>query len=171
MKLVAGATFAVATQSHILVSDINAGLRALLSKNTNISKLDDMGGDPGADDLRTTITLERSSDGVLVRGVLYAVADLHSPVSGHRVLRGRVSSKESKLSLQYGLSKDSIERGIEICLKLGLLRLSASETTQELFFAIPILGESLRNSSARHWALIDHELNGLSATNLEGAKV
>lgn len=171
MKLVAGATFAVATQSHILVSDINAGLRALLSKNTNISKLDDMGGDPGADDLRTTITLERSSDGVLVRGVLYSVADLHSPVSGHRVLRGRVSSKESKLSLQYGLSKESIERGIEVCLKLGLLRLSASETAQELFFAIPILGESLRNSSARHWALIDHYLNGLAANNLEGTKV
>jgi hypothetical protein len=170
MKLVAGATFAVATQSHILVSDVNAGLRALLSKNTNVSKLDDMGGDPGADDLRTTVTLERNSDGVLVRAVLYAVADLHSPISGHRVLRGRVSSKESKLSQQYQLSKDLIERGVEICLKLGLLKLSASESTQELFFAIPILGESLRSSSARHWALIDHDLSAISNSSLEGAK-
>ncbi|WP_349975973.1 hypothetical protein [Pseudomonas sp. WHRI 8519] len=170
MKLVAGATFAVATQSHILVSDINSGLRALLSKNTKISKLDDMGGDPGADDLRTTVTLERNSDGVLVRAVLYAVADLHSPISGHRVLRGRITSKESKLSKQYRIPKELIERGIEICLKLGLLRLSASASAQELFFAIPILGESLRNSSARHWALIDHELSAISPNTLEGAK-
>lgn len=170
MKLVAGATYAVATQSHILVSDVNAGLRALLSKNTGISKLDDMGGDPGADDLRTTVTLERNSDGVLVRAVLYAVADLHSPISGHRVLRGRVSSKESKLSQHYRLSKELIERGIEICLKLGLLKLAASDSSQELFFAIPILGESLRNSSARHWALVDHELGAISANVLEGAK-
>jgi hypothetical protein len=171
MKLVAGATFAVATQSHILVSDVNAGLRALLSKSTGVSKLDDMGGDPGADDLRTTVTLERNSDGVLVRAVLYAVADLHSPISGHRVLRGRVSSKESKLSQHYRLPKELIERGVEICLKLGLLKLSASDSSQELFFAIPILGESLRNSSSRHWALIDHELSAISANVLEGAKL
>ncbi|MDY0916208.1 hypothetical protein [Pseudomonas viridiflava] len=170
MKLVAGATYAVATQSHILVSDVNAGLRALLSKSTGVSKLDDMGGDPGADDLRTTVTLERNSDGVLVRAVLYAVADLHSPISGHRVLRGRVSSRESKLSQYYRLPKEMIERGIEICLKLGLLKLAASESSQELFFAIPILGESLRNSSARHWALVDHELSAISSNVLEGTK-
>ncbi|MDI1331738.1 hypothetical protein [Pseudomonas sp.] len=166
MKLVAGATYAVASQSHILISDVNDGLRALLSKATGVSKLDDMGGDPGSDDLRTTITFERRTDGVIARAVLYAFADLHSPVSGHKTYRGRLSSRESKLVSHYNLSKKLIDRGIEICIGLGLISIVETDSYPEIDFVIPILGESIRNSSGRLWANIDHELAPLGTQGI-----
>ncbi|WP_346832443.1 hypothetical protein ABDX87_08290 [Pseudomonas abietaniphila] len=159
MKLVAGATFAVAKQSHILKSDINDGLRALLARETGIPKLDDMGGEPGSDDLRTTITLQRNFDGIVAQAVLYAFAEIHSPVSGHRTYRGKLASKESKLVYKYFLTKPTIERGIDICIGLGLIRLIENDSAPEMDFVIPILGETLRKSSGRFWATIDHELS------------
>lgn len=162
MKLVAGATYATAKQSHILKADVNEGLRALLGRNTGISKLDDMGGDPGSDDLRTTISIEKSIDGTLAKAVLYSFADLHSPISGHKTYRGKISSAESRLVSQYNISKAQIERGLDICIGLGLIRLIETESVPEIDFAIPILGESLRKSSGRLWANIDHELISLT---------
>ncbi|WP_273860953.1 hypothetical protein [Pseudomonas sp. LA5] len=159
MKLVAGATFAVAKQSHILKGDINDGLRALLARETGIPKLDDMGGEPGSDDLRTTITLQRSFEGIVAQAVLYAFAEIHSPVSGHRTYRGKLASKESKLVYKYFLAKPIIERGIDICIGLGLIRLIENDSAPEMDFVIPILGETLRKSSGRFWATIDHELS------------
>lgn len=162
MKLVAGATYATAKQSHILKADINEGLRALLGRNTGISKLDDMGGDPGSDDLRTTISIEKSTDGTLARAVLYSFADLHSPISGHKTYRGKISSAESRLVSNYNISRAQIERGLDICIRLGLIQIIETESVPEVEFVIPMLGESLRKSSGRLWANIDHELIVLS---------
>lgn len=162
MKLVAGATFARAKQSHILKADVNEGLRALLDRDTGISKLDDMGGDPGSDDLRTTISIEKSEDAILAKAVLYSFADLHSPISGHRTYRGKITSTESRLVSHYSISKVKIERGLDICIGLGLIRLIETESVPEIDFVIPILGESLRKSSGRLWANIDHELVALA---------
>lgn len=162
MKLIAGATYSTAKQSHILRSDINEGLRALLHKETGISKLDDMGGDPGSDDLRTTIAIEKRSDSVIAKAVLFALAELYSPLSGHRPYRGKIASDESRLVFQYKIPKHRIERGLEICIGLGLIRMIETESTPEIEFAIPLLGESLRKSSGRYWAVIDHELSNLA---------
>lgn len=162
MKLVAGATFAKVKQSHILTADVNEGLRALLNRDTGISKLDDMGGDPGSDDLRTTISIEKNMEGILAKAVLYAFADIHSPISGHKTYRGKLSSSESRLVSHYNISKSQIERGLDICVKLGLIRLTETESAPEIDFVIPILGESLRKSSGRLWANIDHELISIS---------
>ncbi|MDU9025149.1 ATP-binding protein [Pseudomonas corrugata] len=162
MKLVAGATLSKAKHSHILVSDVNEGLRALLARETGISKLDDMGGEPGSDEIRTTISTEKSGDGVLAKAVLYAFSELHSPLSGHRTYRGKISSVESKLVSHYNLSKVEIERGLDICIGLGLIRIVETDSVPELDFSIPILGESIRKSSGRLWANIDHELISLS---------
>lgn len=162
MKLVAGATFATAKQSHILKADVNEGLRALLGRNTGISKLDDMGGDPGSDDLRTTISIEKSTDAILAKAVLYSFADLHSPISGHKTYRGKISSTESRLISHYNISKPQVERGLDICIGLGLIRMIETESVPEIDFVIPILGESLRKSSGRLWANIDHELINLA---------
>lgn len=161
MKLVAGATYATAKQSHILKADVNEGLRALLGRATGISKLDEMGGDPGSDDLRTTISIEKSSEGVLAKAVLYSFADLHSPISGHKTYRGKISSAESRLVSHYNLTKVQIDRGLDICIGLGLIRMIETESVPEIDFVIPILGESLRKSSGRLWANIDHELISL----------
>jgi hypothetical protein len=162
MKLVAGATLSKAKHSHILVSDVNEGLRALLARETGISKLDDMGGEPGSDEIRTTISTEKSGDGVLAKAVLYAFSELHSSLSGHRTYRGKISSVESKLVSHYNLSKVEIERGLDICIGLGLIRIVETDSVPELDFSIPILGESIRKSSGRLWANIDHELVSLS---------
>ncbi|UPL05332.1 Archaeal ATPase [Pseudomonas sp. IsoF] len=161
MKLLAGATYATVKQSHILKADVNEGLRSLLGRTTGISKLDEMGGDPGSDDLRTTISIEKSSDGTLARAVLYAFADIHSPISGHKTYRGKMSSAESRLISHYSLTKAQIERGLDICIGLGLIRIIETESVPEIDFVIPILGESLRKSSGRLWANIDHELIAL----------
>lgn len=162
MKLVAGATFARAKQTHILRADVNEGLRALLARDTGISKLDDMGGDPGSDDLRTTISIEKSEEAILAKAVLYSFADLHSPISGHKTYRGKISSAESRLVSHYNISKAKIDRGLDICISLGLIRLIETESVPEIDFVIPILGESLRKSSGRLWANIDHELAKLA---------
>jgi hypothetical protein len=162
MKLVAGATYARAKQSHILKADVNEGLRALLGRDTGISKLDDMGGDPGSDDLRTTISIEKSADATLAKAVLYSFADLHSPISGHKTYRGKISSSESRLVSHYNITKAQIERGLDICIGLGLIRTIETESFPEIDFVIPILGESLRKSSGRLWANIDHELVALA---------
>lgn len=163
MKLVAGATLSRAKQSYLLVSDVNEGLRALLNRDTGISKLDDMGGEPGSDDLRTIVGLDQASDALLAKAVLYAFADIHSPLSGNKTYRGKISSPESKLIYVYSLSRPMIDKGLDLCLKLGLLKLVATDTTPALDFVIPLLGEAIRKASPRLWATIDHELFKLAS--------
>lgn len=156
MKLVAGATMGVARQSHILVSDVNDGLRALLSKTTGVNRLDDMTGDPGSDELRT-MAIEKGDEKLLTLAVLYSIAEIYSPLGGHTILRSNLTAIDSPLIARYGFSKKMIDRGLQLCIELGLLRLS-SEKHPEIGFAIPILGESIRHSCGKLWAAIDHEL-------------
>ncbi|MDQ1226981.1 hypothetical protein QE443_003142 [Pantoea ananatis] len=152
MKLLSGATYSVIRQGKIIESDINDGLYALLNKNTGISKLDGMGAAAGTDDLRTTLTLENNQAGIIARAVLFTLAELYSPVSGHSVLRGKLTSNESKLSYEYKLSKKQINDGIDTCLRLGLIDAIYSENITKLYFSIPILGESIRFNSHKFWA-------------------
>lgn len=162
MKLLAGATMAVARQRYLLRSDVNTGLQAMLAKKTGIEELDELGGDPGSDELRA-MALEIDEDKTLARAVLYAVAEMQSPVSGQRLQRGRVLGADSPLVMRYRLSKEQINRGLKIAIDLGLLTLTPDEFPQ-VYFSIPLLGESLRAAKGRNWAAIDHNL-----LQLEGA--
>ena len=161
MKLVAGATFSIVKQSHILISDINDGLRALLSKSTGIPKLDDMSGDPGSDELRT-MAIETGLEKILTLAVLYSVAEAHSPLGGHRLLRVNITSKDSPMVSRYRLTKKMIDRGLDLSIELGLLKVSADKIP-EIDFAIPILGESIRHACGRLWSSIDHELDEIGS--------
>lgn len=162
MKLLAGATYSVIRQSKVIESDINDGLYALLNKNTGITKLDSIGGASGTDDLRTTLTLKTSDEGIIARAVLFTLAELYSPVSGHSVLRGKLTSSDCKLTYEYKLTKKQINDGIDSCIKLGLIKYSQGSSSNNLFIAIPILGESIRFNSHRFWAEIDTELKELN---------
>jgi len=159
MKLLAGATMAVAKQPYLLVSDVNAGLRALLDKKIGISSLDDLSGDPGSDELRT-IALENKQDMLLTKAVLYAVAEMHSPVSGHRLFQGKLFSAECPLVARYSMPKDKIEQGLELAIDLGILR-RATDIHQDISFAIPILGEAIRLSCGSFWGTVEHQLDEL----------
>lgn len=160
MKLLAGATLAIAKQSYILESDVRQGLSALLSKVTGIPKLDEMSGDPGSDELRT-IALEQGEDKIVVLAVLYSFAEMHSVISGRSFRRGRLSSDDSPLATRYLLPKPVIDKGIDLAITLGLLKRTGDEGP-DLTFAIPMLGESIRNSIGSYWSNIDHELEKLS---------
>lgn len=157
MKLLSGATLASACQRHILKSAVNDALDSLLRKKTGIVELDEIGGDPGADELRT-MALENDKDKILARAVLYTVAEMLSPVSGLRLLRGRIAADDSPLVARYKLNRKDIDRGIEVALELGIVALT-SDDYPEVYFPIPILGESLRVSRGRNWATIDHQLS------------
>jgi hypothetical protein len=159
MKLVSGATMGIARQSHILISDVNDGLRALLSKSTGVTRLDDMTGDPGSDELRT-MAIENGTEKLFTLAVLYSIAEMYSPLGGHTILRSNLTATDSPLIARYGFTKKMIDRGLQLCIELGLLRLS-SEKQPEISFAIPILGESIRHSCGRLWSAIDHELRAI----------
>jgi len=160
MKLLAGATYAVAKQSHVLLADVNEALHALLEKRTGISILDQVEGDPGSDELRT-IALEKGADRFLTQGVLYSVAELESPLSGHPIRRAHLYGESSPLITRYQLPRVAIERGLDRAIELGLLKLSA-DSPPKISYAIPILGESIRNSCGSYWGEIDHQLEQLS---------
>lgn len=159
MKLLAGATYAMTKQSHVLISDVNEGLHALLEKRTGISRLDEVEGDPGSDELRT-IALEKGEDRLLTQAVLYAVAELESPLNGHPIRRARLYGASSPLVTRYQLPRQAVERGLDRAIELGLLKLS-SDSPPQISFAIPILGESIRHACGSYWAEIDHPLEQL----------
>jgi hypothetical protein len=159
MKLLAGATYSMTRQSHVLISDVNEGLHALLEKRTGICRLDEVEGDPGSDELRT-IALEKGEDRLLTQAVLYAVAELESPLSGHPIRRGRLYGASSPLVTRYQLPRQAVERGLDRAIELGLLKLS-SDSPPQISFAIPILGESIRHACGSYWAEIDHPLEQL----------
>ena len=162
MKLLAGATYSTIRQGKVIESDVNDGLYALLDKRTGIAKLDGMGGAPGTDDLRTTLTVKNSNDGIIAKAVLYTLAELYSPVSGHAVLRGKLTANDCKLTYEYRLTKKQINDGISTCIKLGLICLENKGNTSKLTFAIPILGESIRFNSHKFWSDIHTELKELT---------
>jgi hypothetical protein len=159
MKLVAGATAGVARQSHILISDINDGLRALLRKSTGVVKLDEMSGEPGSDELRS-MAIENGDDKFLTLAVLYTVAETYSALGGHSIYRANLLAQDCPLIVRYGLRNRHIDRGLQLCVELGLLRQSAGRDPS-LHFAIPILGESIRNSVGKLWSTIDHEVKAI----------
>jgi hypothetical protein len=159
MKLVAGATAGIARQSHILISDINDGLRALLRKSTGVVKLDEMSGEPGSDELRT-MAIENGDDKFLTLAVLYTVAETYSAVGGHSVYRANLLAQDCPLIVRYGLRTRHVDRGLQLCVELGLLRQSAGRDPS-LHFVIPILGESIRHSVGKLWSTIDHEVKAI----------
>ncbi|WP_323143618.1 hypothetical protein [Massilia phyllosphaerae] len=160
MKLVAGATMAVARQSHILIADVNDGLRALLQRGTGVLKLDEMSGEPGSDELRT-MAIETGQDKLITLGVLYSIAESYSALGGQPISRNSISAQDAPLITRYSLPKKSIERGLDLCIELGFLKPS-TERYGDIEFSIPILGESIKNSCGRLWANIDHELRTIA---------
>jgi hypothetical protein len=50
---------------------------------------------------------------------------------------------------------------VDIALDLGILATSA-DRYPEIYFTIPILGESLRSAKGRNWAAIDHQLTRIA---------
>lgn len=160
MKLVSGATMAVARQSHILISDINDGLRALLQRGTGVMKLDEMSGEPGSDELRT-MAIETGQDKLLTLAVLYSIAESYSALGGQPISRASVAAQDSPLITRYHLPRKNIERGLDLCIELGFLKI-LTDRYGEIEFSIPILGESIRNACGKLWAHIDHELREIA---------
>lgn len=159
MKLLSGATFAVAKQRHLNISNVNEGLAALLVKRTGSEQLDSI-VDPGMDELRN-LAIEERKMGTIAKAVLYTAAELGNPLSGRPLRRARMSAADSPLVAGYGLPKSAIEDGIDRCLDLGLLRHVAADSP-ELIFSIPILGEALRIGKGFFWSTVNHELEQIS---------
>lgn len=161
MKLLAGSTYAVSRQSYILKSDINEGLYALLGNTTGIPTLGGGDGTRGADELRT-IALEKGLNRTLMLAVLYATAEMESPVSGKPIRRANLYSNSSPLVSRYKISRKNIEDGLDMAIELGLFKVS-SDNPPQITFAMPILGESIRFSIGSYWAGITHQLEELSS--------
>ncbi len=163
MKLLAGATYAVARQPNLIPSDVNRGLWSLLDKKTGIDRLDGSADIPGSDELRT-IALAASNDKTLLFAVVYAAAETSSPLSGHVLRRAQLYSDEAILRTRYHLSKKMIQRGIELATTYGILRASKDDS-QEISFGIPFLGEAIARNKGEFWAQIAHELDQIAETN------
>jgi hypothetical protein len=154
MKLVAGATYAVAQQTYLMQSDVINGLKALLEKSTGITALDSL-DDPGEDELRVLYS-RKERDQLLIRAVLYAAADIKSPVSAGPLMVGDLRSERSPLVSRYSMSKSEISAGLESAIQLGYLRRLKDIPAVE--FSIPMLGESIRARSGALWAIINDRL-------------
>ena len=147
----------------MLESDVTFGLIKLLEHKTGIPKLDLL-ADPGADEYGR-IYAQTKDEELLAKAVLLTVAKLHSPISKYRLLRGQLLAASSPLVSRYNLSREQIERGLDICIKLDLLEQSTM-TPPELSFAIPILGETLHRNYGKYWADIEEDLVRLSPTEV-----
>lgn len=158
MKLVAGATYAIAQQTYLMQSDVINGLKALLEKSTGVIALDSL-DDPGEDELRVLFS-RKERDQLLIRAVLYAAADLKSPVSAGPLMVGDLRSERSALVSRYSLSRAEIAAGVESAIQLGYLTRLKDLAAVE--FAIPMLGESIRVRSGALWAMINDKLEQLS---------
>lgn len=159
MKLVAGATYGVAKQAYLMPSDVANGLTALLEKSTGVTALDSL-DDPGEDELRVLVA-RQDEDQLLIRSVLYAAAEIKSPVSGGHLMVRELSSDRSPLVSRYKLSRADINSGLESALQLGYLRRLRDIAAVE--FAIPMLGESIRARSGALWAIINDKLEQRSS--------
>jgi len=156
MKLVAGATYSVARQPTLLPTDVNRGLSAILRKSTGITRIDSL-DNPGEDELRT-LYASSDSDRALAKAILFAIAELRSPLDSRGIRLGELRSELSPLIFRYKLSREQIDRGVALCTDLGYLRRSQNS---ELEFTIPILGESIRHRCAVLWAEIEEKLEHL----------
>ncbi|APA89004.1 hypothetical protein BJG93_27470 [Paraburkholderia sprentiae WSM5005] len=159
MKLVAGATYATAQQTYLMQSDVINGLKALLEKSTGVTALDSL-DDPGEDELRVLFS-RKDRDQLLVRAVLYAAADIKSPVSAGPLMVGDLRSERSPLVSRYNLSRAEIAAGVESAIQLGYLKRLKDLAAVE--FRIPMLGESIRVRSGALWAMINDKLEQLNA--------
>ncbi|MDR5785440.1 hypothetical protein P9281_02590 [Caballeronia sp. LP003] len=159
MKLVAGATYGVAKQAYLMPSDVTNGLKALLEKSTGVTALDSL-DDPGEDELRVLVA-RQDEDQLLIRSVLYAAAEIKSPVSSGHLMVRELSSDRSPLVSRYKLSRADINLGLESALQLGYLRRLRDIAAVE--FAIPMLGESIRARSGALWAIINDKLEQRSS--------
>ena len=159
MKLVAGATYATAQQTYLMQSDVINGLKALLEKSTGVTALDSL-DDPGEDELRVLFS-RKDRDQLLIRAVLYAAADIKSPVSAGPLMVGDLRSERSPLISRYNLSRADIAAGVESAIELGYLKRLKELTAVE--FGIPMLGESIRVRSGALWAMINDKLEQLNA--------
>lgn len=157
MKLVAGATYAVSQQTYLMNSDVIHGLTSLLEKSTGVTALDSL-DDPGEDELRVLYSREER-DQMLIRAVLYAAADIRSPVSGGTLMVGELRSERSPLVARYNLTRADITSGVESAIQLGYLK--RHKELAALEFSIPMLGESIRHRSGALWAIINDKLEQL----------
>ena len=146
------------SQSYVLESDVTHGLIRLLEHNTGLQKLDLL-PDPGADEFGR-IYAQSKDEELLAKAVLLTVAKLHSPISKYRLLRGQLWAASSPLIHRHSLSREQIERGLDVCIKLDLLEQSTG-SPPEISFAIPILGETLNRNYGKYWADIDEDLERL----------
>jgi hypothetical protein len=160
MKLLAGAAYAVTKQSHILDSDIDEGLHALLERRTGIVGLDQMAGHPGADELQT-IALEKGIEHKLTLSVIYAMAELQSPLNGQPIRRANLYSADSPLVERFLLPRKSIEQSLDRAIQLGILKTS-TDSPPQISFTIPMLGESIRTALGSFWAEISDQLEQIS---------
>jgi hypothetical protein len=127
----------------------------MLAKETGIRSID-MLENPGEDELRT-LYAESVDEKVLIKGVLLAVANLRSPISGHPVNVGEIWSEKSPLVVRAGLSREIIEPALTSARDMGFLRTPPSNEYQ-IEFSIPLLGESMRSRFHILWANIEHKL-------------
>ncbi|MFK5915403.1 MAG: hypothetical protein QM484_13610 [Woeseiaceae bacterium] len=158
MKLLAGATFSAAKHSQIFIADVNEGAIRMLTKETGIRKID-MLENPGEDEL-STLYAKSVDDKTLIMGVLLAVADIRSPISGQPVKVGEIWSERSPLVLQAGLKREDIEPALTNAKDLGFLKTVPSSEYQ-VVFSIPLLGESMRRRFSTCWADIEQNLENI----------
>ena len=159
MKLLAGATYAVSKQPHLIPADVNQGLWKLLDKNTGIDQFDSSSDIPGSDEL-STVALPPGSDKLLLQAVIFAAAETKNPLGGHVLRRAQLYSDDSILVSRYGLDKTSIQRGLELAIEHRILKISG-ERQDELTFSIPILGEAIARNISEFWGEITTKLDNL----------
>ena len=119
MKLVAGATYSVARQQTLLVTDVNRGLESILNKSTGITRIDSL-DNPGEDELRT-LYASSEIDRIMAKAVLFGIAEMRSPLDQRGVRAGELRGDRSPLVYRYKISRELIDKGISICTNLGYL--------------------------------------------------
>ncbi|MDS4019581.1 MAG: hypothetical protein RKR03_03590 [Candidatus Competibacter sp.] len=159
MKLLAGSTFSCAKHSQIFPADVNEGVNRMLAKETGIKTIDTL-ENPGEDELRT-LYANSIDDKVMIKGVLLAVANMRSPISGHPVNVGEIWMERSPLVTRAGLNRKMIEPALISARNMGFLKTSCSSEYQ-VEFAIPLLGESMRRRFNLLWADIERQLEDIS---------
>jgi len=158
MKLLSGSTYAFAKHAQILPADVNEGVSRMLEKNTGIKTID-MLENPGEDELRT-LYAESINEKALIKGVLLAVANIRSPISGIPVKVGEIWSERSPLVVRAGLNRELIEPALTHARNLGFLKTSSTSEYQ-VEFSIPLLGESMRRRFHTLWADIEKHLENI----------
>ena len=157
MKIIAGATYAVAEQSTVYVADINKAVQCIFEKSTGLASLGTL-DNPGQDEIRTLYADSMQSKTV-IKAVLYSVAKIRSPLSKGGIYRTELWGSKSPL-VAAGLTQDEILPALDAALDLGFLR-DSLDKPQNVEFTIPLLGESLRYGFDVLWTNLNRELDSI----------